>query len=649
MLLRKDSENNIFNNIIEKQIEPILCNQLFKYLRSKNRFERENNKFIEVVSISKGSFTFSDKEEQLYFSLHIQFKIEHKLYEKWFEQEFNKQASLEHIVKTVSVYVPVDFNIFSIDDFYEPNKAVAFKQYVSSSLSKHVSKPEYILLNLFLSNLSNYLKEMDELCDYRKLFEARQFPLQASYVNLLLYYKDIELATEVFNKNHEKLIVAYDNAVIENSQNIKIYINYLNEYKDIGERFLNIDLKLPNQIGFKSANTNSKIDLNQLGLNYLELFTIEKPYRKIISYAINPHNGQMIVGHEGQMFSIWSSKGDLLLQFDMVYPNGYSELREFKVGYLSDLQFFYANNYIITSELEVRNLDIPLKKEKKDKYAISPKLDVPISYCKETSCYIMLFSHLNKNYTFFYDSNFNLINHFETKYKPLDILTNRKLIATFEYLKKIILYNFDGEIIAELETNNASLGIGEFNYHAVSKNENYLYSFFYYVKSSLFSLNDFSKKILWGHTTFEKDYKELYYNDINHNFGVAPSRISPNESYIVAGADHGKYVAWKLPSAERVELIPNEAFLKKLPDSQVFKIGKNTYLKNRGNGIRDIQFYKDGDYFTTLINDDILIWDSNFVHLSTIENAGKIIPFTDKYIVIDKGDTLSIYMKENLK
>ncbi len=647
MLLRKESEDKIFDHIVAVKIEPILKNEKFKYLRSKNRFERGDKEFIEVISISKGSLTFSDKEEQLYFSLHLQFRIEHKLYEKWFEQEFNKKASLAHQVKSFSVYAPIDLNFLSEEDFYEPSKAVAFKRYISASLSKHRTQPEYVSLDAVLSNLPNYLLEMSDLCDYRKLFAARPYPLQASYVYLLLYYKDIDIATDIFQKNFDKLVEIYNKAVVENSNQISHYVDYLKEYKVIGERFLNIKFQLPTQIGFQSICSDRKLDLSPIGLNYIERFTLDKPFRKIISYAVNPSSGQVIVGHQGQVFTIWSSEGILLLQVDMVYPNGYDELREFKVGYLSDLQSFYANNYIITAELEVHTLDIPLKKEKKDKYQINPRLDVPIAYCKEASCYIMLFSHLSKNFTFFYDTNFNLINEFEIKYRPLDILPNRKLIATFEYMKRIVLYDFSGKTIVELESSNANIGHGDYNYHDISKNENYLFSFFYNVKSTLFSLDDFSKKTLWGHTTFVKDYKELYYNDIHHNFGINHSRISPDEKYIVAGAEHGKYVAWKLPSAERIELIPNEEFLKKLPDALIYEIGNNIYLKNRGNGIRDIQFYGDGNYFTTLINNDILIWDKNFVQLSTIDNVGKIVPFTDKYVLVHNGDALTLF--ENKK
>jgi hypothetical protein len=643
MLLRKDSENKVFNDIIEKKIKPVLTGYGFKHLPAKSRFEKGDKDFIRVISLAKGSLTFSEEEGQLYFTLHLYISIEHKLYEKWYEKEFKTKARLVHPIRAVSLIASIDFDLLSKDDFYEPSKAVAFKRQVAASLAKHMSQPDLLSLDAVLIDFKNYILPLEDLCDYRKLFAARPHPLQPVYVNLLLYYKDFDTAREVYKKNFETLCEEFEKAKAENSSHVSSFTDYFKEYKDIGERYLNIQFQIPAQPRFQSKQSNRTLNLNPTGLEYKEQFTLDKPFRKIITYAVNPFSGRVMVGHEGQVVTVWSATGDLLLQFDLIYPEGYDIMREYPVGYLPDADVFYANNYIITEDLKVCALEIPLTKAKNDKYKIHPRLEVPIAFCSETSQYIMLFSHLKKNFVLLYDTGFKLIKQFETEFRPLDILPKRKWIATYEYMKKIVLQDFVGNIVAELESNNASLGLGNVNYHDISRNENYLFSFFYNVKSALFSLGDFSKSTLWGHTTFEKDYKELYYNDINHNFGVAPARFAPDETYVVSGADHGKYVAWKLPSAERIELIPNADFLKKLPDALVYKIGNRTYLKNRGNGIRDIRFFKAGAFFTTLINDDILVWDRDFVHHFTIENIGKIIPFTDEYLLIYKDNALSLF------
>jgi WD40 repeat protein len=205
------------------------------------------------------------------------------------------------------------------------------------------------------------------------------------------------------------------------------------------------------------------------------------------------------------------------------------------------------------------------------------------------------------------------------------------------------LHDFEGNILRALESNNARSSIGQnYGYHCFTKSYSHLFSYSYYVKSQLFNLSDFSMKPLWGHTTYERAYKELYYNDVNHNFGINIAAFSPDETYLVAGACHGKYAVWKLPSLERIELIPNSEYLTKMPNSEVVLIGKNRYLKNRNHQMRNIQFWENGKYFSFQINEDTLIFNNQFQHIQTLENSGTVKCFGE-FSTSLKDNKLTIY------
>ncbi|MBT1686153.1 hypothetical protein [Dawidia soli] len=68
-----------------------------------------------------------------------------------------------------------------------------------------------------------------------------------------------------------------------------------------------------------------------------------------------------------------------------------------------------------------------------------------------------------------------------------------------------------------------------------------------------------------------------------------------------------------------------------------------TYLKNRGHEIHDIQFYKNGDFFTVLIDEDLLLWDRSFNHLETFEGTGTIVPFSDDFLTAPGINGLTVY------
>jgi len=167
----------------------------------------------------------------------------------------------------------------------------------------------------------------------------------------------------------------------------------------------------------------------------------------------------------------------------------------------------------------------------------------------------------------------------------------------------------------------------------------------YYVKSQVFKLS--TGKLLntiWGHPTYMKGYKDKLYNDCFDNFGMYKIKFSPKSDYLIGSADQCKYVAWKLPKFTRIELIPSKKILKKLKNSQIVYFNNHKFLTHRGMcGIREIGFIDNGKYFYTNLNSDLLIWNSEFEHIDTIENIGIIDLVNDNMLLRRKKEEFVLY------
>ena len=153
------------------------------------------------------------------------------------------------------------------------------------------------------------------------------------------------------------------------------------------------------------------------------------------------------------------------------------------------------------------------------------------------------------------------------------------------------------------------------------------------------------------------------YNDTEHNFDLTIAKFSPNDEYIVGGGYHGKYVAWKLPDFERIELIPQQEMINnlviairtELVDGVSTRIGtppelvelKNqVFLKNRGNNVRNIEFYENGDIFTTELNSGyILTWNRSFENISFTKTGGALRNHDGKYLTKQNAKELVVYKR----
>jgi len=172
--------------------------------------------------------------------------------------------------------------------------------------------------------------------------------------------------------------------------------------------------------------------------------------------------------------------------------------------------------------------------------------------------------------------------------------------------------------------------------YAFSRRKDKMLCYFYSAKSQLYDLADGSMETLWAHPTYLKGYKEIMYSDTHHNFGLSTAAFSPDDAYIVGGGDHGKYVAWTLPTLERVELIPQQEVIDLFKGevsimvnmesgnaqtvhsskATLVEIEGQTFLNNRENEVADIIFLDNGDYFLLVTDAGItMVFDRQFKYV----------------------------------
>ena len=313
----------------------------------------------------------------------------------------------------------------------------------------------------------------------------------------------------------------------------------------------------------------------------------------------------------------------------------------------------------IKDDNTILELPIPVQKLKKGKFQNSRIID--LAFCENLNKFHILYEDIFITY----NSEGQVENSITIGEKSrgrvitriVKIIIEKKWIIAQKIDESIFILDFNGNIIQSYEVGNGN------NLFEFSPNFENLICFFYSTKSQFYNLKDEKKGILWAHPTYIKGYKELMYNDINHNFGLTISKFSPNNKYIVGGADHGKYVAWTLPKLERIELIPTDEIIELLEPHKSTRflennkreeiiikaekiiLDKQLFLKNRGNDISKIIFLENGDIFVTEIGPGklVLSWNSFFSNLTYKKIKGNIELHSEKYLSMKTDEELVIY------
>ena len=657
-MIKKEGLKRIFNKILEHQVVPLVEAKGFKFKKSNLQFSKMVNGYsVSIRYVMPFSPLSIYDNETLLFEGGFSVSVLNEKYQKWFNDNltplyahaevWNNHFSAEFKKNGLfPCYSYVDLGELQTSDFYEPTKAQLFKHNVSLALSRNDSNSnaEIPFEDEFIANhLDRILDVAVSFCnDNQMLNRIKTYRYGFDYANFLVFIGDIEAAKLAYMEGHLKLKEKIENRNFGEREDETECQNTLKNFVKFGKEILGLDLSIVEKPKNISINLGLQFCLNDK-LDFKETFSLVDSPNGISDCFVNKRGVILITHANDDLVTIWDKEGNLLKELKIDFPGVKA------VGYIEGYNIFFVNNHLIMENMEVRKLTPPLVTLNRKKVVPSRYSCANPVFIEEIKQWVVLFVLWDSKTTYvacFYDETYSPVKTLPIKEVVIDIVPAKKWIVTCKNNSHFTLYDFEGNVIQKLESNNARSAIGHSynSYHCFTNSFSHLFSYSYHVKSQLFNLSDFSIKALWGHTTYEKDYKELYYNNINHNFGITIAKFSPDETYLVAGACHGKYIAWNLPGYERFELIPNAEYLMKMPNAEIVFIGKNRYLKNRNHQMGNIQFWENGEYFSFQINQDTLIFNRQFEHIQTIENSATVKCF-GKFATSYKDNKLTILSK----
>lgn len=615
---------------------PLVENELrgnsFAYIKTNESFIKKAKEFEQEINIpySTASIVYNEAEEtvQLLFNCYCNIRL--PKYEKWYEKNLGEKIHFSYPVNHIRGVKLLEFEDFSQDDFYEPSSAVKFKRAMAAALSG--AQDEFVYLDevAFVEELGKVTIRFEELSNYEKLLAKIEYPLDPVWKNLHVYLGNAEIAASLYKEAHSKYISLLKNRM--DSSYLEAFEKVINH----GKKLLRLELGNPFQAKVdRLADNSGTLDLTS-GFQYQSKEVFRGVNSKIIAGLLNEATGDRFIFLENKTAFKIAKDGEVVFRQQIETGAAFDyHLWSAGLKLVDNSNCLFLGKYILKDNNELADIEKTLKSEIKQKHKVNFTINSAL-FEPENEQYILLcsYNHTNSIIAYF-DKSFEYIGEVFVGGIPVKIFPRRKWVIIDH--GQHAFYNFSGEKIFELKYGNGNTKI------ELSNQGEYSLSFGYSPKSDLYGLSSFKSKVLWAHPTFVKDYKEILYNDTHHNFDLSIASFAPDDTYIVGGGYHGKYVAWKLPKLERFELIPGSRYLPLFKDAEVVELGNTKFLKNRSDLMSNIKFFNNSNNFLTQLGDKNLIWDKDFNNTGMLPVKGKINLLSQKYVTVIEDDAFYVY------
>ncbi|MBK9983576.1 MAG: WD40 repeat domain-containing protein [Saprospiraceae bacterium] len=627
----------------------------FKYLKSKRYFLRQEKNFHQVITLYNpySPIYFDEDTERVYLQFNISYQIEIPDYEKWYLEKLESKPGSLVRSPVLTSQVELFQEDFKDDNFYTPSASQKFKKYVTNSLASARNNKVYIipLDELLRNQLPVLISKISDDSDILKIFEKREHPLQHTY--LLIYGGYTDLSNEQLDKIYRNNLDTIEDKLKLSDINVGGAIQNLETFIKIAQNVSQRSYINPYKRGIHKLTSQKENFVFSEILNFLEILRFDISQYEINNCEINAMGDIFLLVNKQRIIKI-NGNGDIVFEKEIETKKGFEKIYwDVPSGVITETLDFYVNNYIVTNDNRFIELPLPIEKLKNKK--LQKSVITELAYWQKEEKYILLYRH-----------SFLTFDRMGIWEKTFD--TGKSICRQIIIEKEWIITQIGDTEIQVLDFNGNEVGLYDFGLgntsFEFSHNYKYLICFGYSTKSQFYNLTNGEKNTLWAHPTFIRGYIEKLYNDIHHNFGMTKAGFSPDDTYIVGGADHGKYVAWTLPGLERIELIPKLEVIEKLEPvvihsngtqgstdkiikPELITLDKHTFLKNRNNKILNIIFPAEGDVFLTVIgNKLILSWDGAFHNLTCTEIIGKIEYHSQKYLTQRSKSELIIYKQK---
>lgn len=619
MIKKKVLENIIQNkvpSIVLKKLEPLG----YKYLKSQKLFKKNLDGIEYHLRMYTQQSTLEYIEEidepRIYFT--ISGGIKYIEYEKWHKKTFDEESRMNIGTNGTKVYIVPDITDFDESSHYIPTKSQAFKSMVARSMVAGRENNPPLNINEFIeSRIHKILDELNSKSNPEILFETRKYPLQ--YTFLMHFHGHEELANSQIHKTYE-----YYLDKIDKEENPKRVIQSFEKFLTDVKKLNGLELDNPFKQGIKIIP-----NLNETRLNFLPNFSYSEELRidvknvDLNQVLIKP-NGEIILYVNYSKVIVLNPNGNLKKEIIIPIQQGFSKLNwEIPLGYEENHNLTYVNNLLIFDDGRILNLEIP-KQTKKSRHRQSSNIkDVKFI---DSCIYVTYQKTLIK-----YSIEGELLEKKEFEGILDKIIKSKKWVITGNRI-----FDFDGNLMHEYK-------VGHGNSQWTISNKKDSITFYGYSTKSQYYEFEGKSKTLWAHPTFKKGYKEILYADTHHNFDLSSLAFSPDDSIIVGSGHHGKYVAWRKKTFERIELIPMDEVIALLKPSsksvrqgdtfinveskpEIVEIENIKYLKNRGNSAGQTFFINEGNHFVFDIPsvNIITVWDKELKNIFYEKSNGRI-------------------------
>lgn len=630
-MIRANSLKKISDEIIINSFNEILANSGFKYLKGKRSFKRQVSNFDQIISISEphNALEFNEKTEEIFLKFSLSISIEIPKFDKWVKDKLNERSFFRHNLKVLDGITNVDFEQLSKEDFFTPTESQQFKHAVTSSLAGPDTK-ERTNLEEIIKELPSVVSNLDEASDGLWLFENRTEAFR-KYFRLLIFTKQIDQAKEHYTNFYHDIQNKISDFLETDIENAKKHIQALEKLQVEAKLLLDLDFENPfsREISI-IENQDVKVKLAE-NIGFKETLRLDLKLVDLTSYAIND-SGELLLLVDNKILKKVNSEGHIIETWEISYQSCFKESYDKKIHWNTDAQAFILNNIVVNSNNRLIELKHDIKFENFKKDSIYPDLKDLVFDSKDKTYKTLYSPDRKETILTTYSIKGDLISSIKIKGNGLKInLPKEKLIFSGEG-NSMDIFDFKGNKEQNIKYGNGNDRI------ALSPDGSKMVLHFYSTKSQVFDFDKKTEQVVWAHPTFLKDYKEKFYNDINHNFGMTIAEFSPNSQFLIGGADHGKYVFWETDKFKRSEMIPSEDSLKIFNwYTTSFKGDKavNNYFKpyvvehegqklfiNRGYDTSKISFIDNGGLIITQNSDCLLIWNKEFKNVGYVYGIG---------------------------
>jgi hypothetical protein len=625
----------------------------FKYLKSKQQFSRQQGDIHHIIDLSYPSepLFYDEDKDKLLLSFKVISGVEVPKFDKWYAEKTGDTTRFSVRKDLLNSSIEISFEDFAQEDFYKPTASQEFKRNISRELINKADQHFLPFDDLISQGLPNLAMGIVDLSDVEKIFNASPRKFSPQHISLLLFGGYTEKANDSFDQLYQKHLEIIAEKQKTNREEAIFSGRNLDEFIAIAQKVAQRSYTNPFKRSIKVVNSQEeKFEFSQ-NILFNESVRLNTSDFDISALHVNSIGEILLFTNDYRTLKL-SARGELLFEKEIAPPAGFARWLNVQTGLIKETDEFFVNNYIIDKNNTIIELPLPVKKQTGKKLQDPHIIDVA-------------WSQKNNQYLVLYQNEFITYNKTAKAEKSIPVgwsTTNRIIVEkewiinqTGDNVQQVL--DFEGKTLAKYEFANGN------DHYEFSNSFEHLICFFYATKSQYFDLQKGKKETLWAHPTYIKDYKEILYNDIHHNFGLTQARFSPDDQYIVGGAYHGKYVAWTLPKLERIELIPKpEVFdLLEPMTGTLFSEGKSIdivqkpelvvlenqpFLKNRGNDISNIIFFDNGNLFLTELNFHLLLlWDRTFNNLAYYKTNGKTALHCEKYLTQKTKNEVVVYEK----